>query len=191
MLLGYARAGSRNHALESQIEALIDTGISPERIYTDTVDRISTLQRRPGFTALLDYARPGDIAVVVGIDRLGRSTTEVMATTRDLGHRQIGLRSLREGIDTDDPAGAMIVGVLASLAELAEGDSRKRRHGSHRSSTESSTSPVGRPRVLDDDQVAFALRRRAEGRPVPTIAEELGVSRATLYRTLAERRSVR
>jgi DNA invertase Pin-like site-specific DNA recombinase len=50
---------------------------------------------------------------------------------------------------------------------------------------------LGRPRVLTDDQVELAKRMRANGDPVPTIAATLGVSRATLYRTLAEKRTTR
>ncbi|MED5801939.1 recombinase family protein [Gordonia sp. Z-3] len=187
MLLGYARAGARAHTLESQIDALTDAGVEPARIYTDVLVTIARMRQRPGFAALLDYARPGDTTVVVGIDRLGRTATEVAATARDLTQRQIGLRSLREGLDTDDPAGAMIVAVLASLAELDEGLGTERpAFGAtqrHRGSS------VGRPRALGDDQIAIAERMRAEGQPVPAIAAALGVSRATLYRTLAERRS--
>ncbi|WP_124711160.1 recombinase family protein [Gordonia insulae] len=184
MLLGYARAGTDTHPLESQIDALTEIGIEPTRIYSDGIVAVSTGQRRPGWTALLDYARPGDTAVVIGVDRLGRTTREVLASARDLADRQIGLRSLREGLDTDDLAGAMIVGVLASLAEL-DGEPARLRPGA------ASGSSVGRPRALDDDQVAVAERLRADGQPVPTIAATLGVSRATLYRTLAERRSIR
>lgn len=47
--------------------------------------------------------------------------------------------------------------------------------------------PIGRPKALTADQVALAERMRASGEPVPVIAETLGVSRATLYRTLAEK----
>ena len=54
---------------------------------------------RPGLAALLDYARPGDAIVVVGIDRLGRNAAEVMTTIRELRDREIVLRSLREGIE--------------------------------------------------------------------------------------------
>lgn len=188
MLLGYARAGTGAHTLESQIDALTDAGVVPARIYSDAFAAITRMPLRPGFTALLDYARPGDITVVVGIDRLGRTAPEVMATARDLADRQIGLRSLREGLDTDDPAGAMIVGVLASLAELDEelGPARRVTDASRRTRAAS----VGRPRALGDEQIAIAERMRADGEPVPAIAAALGVSRATLYRALAERRSV-
>jgi hypothetical protein len=65
--------------------------------------------------ALLDCTRPGYAIVVVGIDRLRRSAAEVMTTIRELGGRGIVLRSLREGIDTTNPSGRMIAGVLATL----------------------------------------------------------------------------
>lgn len=187
MLLGYASTSGGTRTLESQIDALTAAGIDPARIYSD--GDVATVQRRPGWTALLDYARPGDTVVVLGIDRLGRTTPEVLATARDVSERHIELRSLREGIDTADSAGAMIVGVLASLAELAAECGKPGRTGTAASRPDN-TSSVGRPRALDDGQVAVAERMRTEGRSVPTIAAVLGVSRATLYRTLAERRSV-
>jgi DNA invertase Pin-like site-specific DNA recombinase len=64
------------------------------------------MRQRPGFAALLDYARQGDAIVVVGIDRLGRNAAEVMTTIRELGEHNIVLRSLREGIDTSNATGA-------------------------------------------------------------------------------------
>ncbi|WP_161897575.1 recombinase family protein [Gordonia spumicola] len=178
MLLGYARTSTGGASLESQIDALTGAGVDPARIYTDGAGA----HGRPGWFALLDYARAGDTAVVVGIDRLGRTVTEVLTGARALTDRSIGLRSLREGVDTSDPAGSMVVGVLASLSVLDE-QSPARRHAA--------TASVGRPRALDDRQIASAQRMRANGQSVQAIAESLGVSRATLYRTLAERRSVR
>jgi transposase-like protein len=92
--------------------------LEPERVYRDKLSGTSTREQRPGLAALLDYARPGDAIVVVGIDRLGRNAAEVMTTIRELRDREIVLRSLREGIDTSNATGRMVAGVLASLAEL-------------------------------------------------------------------------
>src|ERR1700739_2220970 len=72
----------------------------PKRVYSDKLSGSSTREERHGLAALLDYARPGDALVVIGIDRLGRNAAEVMATIRELRDRDIVLRSLREGIDT-------------------------------------------------------------------------------------------
>lgn len=188
MLLGYARESAGTRTLDTQIDALTGVGIAAHRVYTDH-PASGPGDTRPGLIALLDYARSGDTVVVVGIDRLGRTTTEVLGTTRVLSERALGLRSLREGIDTDDPTGAMVVGVLASLARLDDERVRMRRTTSSAGHRRGSSS--GRPRALSADQVELAERMRANGDAVPEIAEALGVSRATLYRALAEKQSAR
>ena len=110
----------------------------------------------------------------------------MMTTIRDLGERKIVLRSLREGIDTLNATGRMIAGVLASLAEL-ELELQRERRSAAKAARKSRGLPIGRPRDLAPDQIELAERMRASGEPVPVIAEALGVSRATLYRTLAEK----
>jgi DNA invertase Pin-like site-specific DNA recombinase len=97
--LGYARVSTGHQSLDQQLDALAAAGVDPVRIYTDKLSGISTREQRPGLAGLMDYARPGDAIVVVGIDRLGRNAAEVMTTIRELAQRNIVLRSLREGID--------------------------------------------------------------------------------------------
>jgi DNA invertase Pin-like site-specific DNA recombinase len=135
--------------------------------------------------ALLDYARPGDAIVVVGIDRLGRNAAEVMMTIRDLAEHNIVLRSLREGIDTSNATGRMVAGVLASLAELELELGRERRTAA-REARRARGQHIGRPKALDEKKAALAVRMHASGESASTIANTLGVSRATVYRVLAE-----
>lgn len=125
--LGYARVSTDHQSLDQQLDALTAAGVDPNRVYSDKLSGASTREPRTGLAALLDYARPRDAIVVVGIDRLGRNAAEVMTTIRDLGERGIVLRSLREGIDTTNATGRMIAGVLASLAELELELGRERR----------------------------------------------------------------
>ena len=132
----------------------------------------------------MDYARPGDAIVVVGIDRLGRNAAEVMTTIRELAQRNIVLRSLREGIDTSNATGRMIAGVLASLAELELELGRERRTAA-REARRARGQHIGRPKVLDEKKSALAQRMHANGESASTIAAALGVSRATVYRVLA------
>jgi len=183
-LLGYARVSTGHQSLDAQTDALTSAGVDPARVYADKLTGTSAREQRPGLAGLLDYARPGDAIVVAGIDRLGRNAAEVMLTIRDLGERRIVLRSLREGIDTSNATRRMVAGVLASLAELELELGRERRAAS-RASRKARDLPIGRPKKLDAKQIALAERMRASGEPVPVIAETLGVSRATLYRTLA------
>lgn len=184
-LLGYARVSTGHQSLDAQTDALTAAGVDPGRVYSDRLTGISTKDQRPGLAAVLDYARPGDTIVVVGIDRLGRNAVEVMMTIRDLSERGIALRSLREGIDTSNATGRMIAGVLASLAEL-ELELQRERRAASRAARKARDMPIGRPKALDADKAALARRMRDSGEPVPTIAAAVGVSRATLYRYLAE-----
>jgi DNA invertase Pin-like site-specific DNA recombinase len=186
-LRGYTRVSTGHQSLDGQNDALIAAGVDPKRIYSDKLTGTSTKEERPGLSLLLDHAaREGDTIVVVGIDRLGRSAAEVMLTIRELAERGIVLRSLREGIDTSNATGRMVAGVLASLAEL-ELELQRERRSAAKAARKARGLPIGRPKALDVDKIALAERMRAAGEPVPVIAENLGVSRATLYRTLAER----
>ena len=110
--IGYARVSTGHQSLDQQLDALTAAGVEPNRVYSDKLSGASTREQRTGLAALLDYARPGDAIVVVGIDRLGRNAAEVMTTIRGPGERGIVRRSLREGIDTTNATGRMIAGVL-------------------------------------------------------------------------------
>jgi DNA invertase Pin-like site-specific DNA recombinase len=110
---------------------------------------------------------------------------EVMATIRELRDRDIVLRSLREGIDSSTAAGRMVAGLLASLAELELELGRERRAAA-REARRARGQAIGRPRALDQSKAALARRMHASGEPVSTIAATLSVSRATVYRVLAE-----
>jgi len=183
--LGYARVSTGHQSLDQQLDALVTAGVEPNRVYTDKLSGTSTREQRPGLAALLDYARPGDAIVVVGIDRLGRNAAEVMTTIRELGERNIVLRSLREGVDTSNATGRMVAGVLASLAELELELGRERRLAA-REARRARGQHIGRPRALDAKNAALAERMHASGESASTIATTLGVSRATVYRVLAD-----
>jgi len=183
--LGYARVSTDHQSLNQQFDALAKAGVRSNHIYSDKLSGTSTREERPGLDKLLADALPGDIITVVGIDRLGRNAAEVMTTIRDLGQREIVLRSLREGIDTGTAAGRMVAGVLASLAELELELGRERRSAA-RDARRARGQHVGRPKALDKSKADLARRMHAAGEPVKTIAETLRVSQATIYRLVAE-----
>lgn len=188
--LGYARVSTDHQSLNQQLDALTAAGVGLQRVYRDELSGSGSRSARPGLAALLDYARPGDAVVVVGIDRLGRNAAEVMMTIRELGERDIVLRSLREGIDTSNATGRMVAGVLASLAELELELGRERRSAA-REARRARGQSIGRPKALDPSQANLARRMHASGEPVSVIGPTLGVSRATVYRVLAEDESDR
>jgi DNA invertase Pin-like site-specific DNA recombinase len=187
--LGYARVSTGHQSLDQQLDALTAAGVDANRVYSDKLSGTSTREQRAGLAALLDYARPGDAVVVVGIDRLGRNAAEVMTTIRELRDCDIVLKSLREGIDTSNATGRMVAGVLASLAELELELGQERRAAAHEARRARGQS-IGRPKALDKSRAELAQRMHASGESASTIAAALGVSRATVYRVLAEHNEV-
>ena len=108
-----------------------------------------------------------------------------MTTIRELGERNIVLRSLREGIDTSNATGRMVAGVPASLAELEIGLGRERRTAA-REARRARGQSIGRRRALDKSKAALAQKMHASGEPASTVAATLGVSHAAVYRVRAE-----
>ena len=169
----------RSRAHDAQRDALQALGVS--RIFADKMPGVR--DDRMGYRALLDYVRPGDTIVVTALDRLGRSLTSIVNTVSDLGKRGIYVRTLRESIDTSTSVGRMLAGLFASLAEYERELIAERARVARQAAAARGKLP-GRPRKLPADKVALALRMRAAGKSAPTIAQALGVSRATLYRAL-------
>jgi hypothetical protein len=113
LLLGYARVSKADQRLNRQVEALRQAGCN--RVFED--HGISGMKvSRPGLDELLTFARPGDAIVILDLDRLGRSTRHLLALIDDLRDRGIGLKILNLGVDTNTPAGQLVLTVMASIA---------------------------------------------------------------------------
>lgn len=126
VILGYAAAGPHCGDLDEQLADLAAAGVDLRRIFTDKT-AASADKVRAGLLALLSYARSGDVVVVAGLERLGRSVAEVAQTVADLSTRGITLRCLRNGLDTATSTGRVVAGILCELATLdAVSDSEAR-----------------------------------------------------------------
>lgn len=181
--LGYVRVSTSRQKLDAQVDALTAAGVPRERIWSDKMSGART--DRPGLAALLDYARPGDVVVVVALDRLGRSLSGIVRTIEDLTERGILLRSLREGVDFSTNMGKMVAGIFASLASY-ERELIIERSQVAREAARARGAQVGRPRVISDDQLRAVRAMRAAGEPMRAICSTLNLKRATIYKALAE-----
>lgn len=175
--IGYVRVSTTDQHLDAQYDALTAAGVT--RFYEDRMS--GAVDDRPGLTALLAWARPGDVITVVALDRLGRSLSSIIRTIDELQERGIAVRSLRESVDFSTPVGRMIAGVFASLAEY-ERRLMHERVAAAREAAKARGRLTGRPRALTNEQVLVARQMREAEVPVPTIAITLGVSKATVYR---------
>ena len=180
--IGYMRVSTVTQTLDQQRAALEVSGVSGT--FSDTMS--GARDDRPGLAELMAYVREGDTVVVWKLDRLGRNTLHILETVKALTDRGVSLVSVTDGIDSSTAAGRMMIGVLGSLAEY-ERELVKERTALKRASSRANGTKFGRPRKVDDtEHIATAKRMKADGHSGKDIAKYLGVSRATLYRYLAE-----
>ncbi len=180
MLIGYARVSTDDQDLALQRQAL--KGVGCQRIYEE---KISGAKRsRPELDRLLDQLRAGDVVVVSRLDRLARSTRDLLEIAEQLKEAEAGLRSLHEPwADTTSPSGRMVLTVFAGIAEFERALIHERT-GAGRVAAKARGVRFGRPAKLSADQINLAQRLISEGRPVPEVAKILKVHRSTIYRAL-------
>jgi len=121
MDLGYARVSTAKQDLDRQVDALRAAEIAPERIYLDRKSGATT--DRPGLSAVLAYARDGDVIVVHTLDPLGRTVRDTLNLIHDLAERGVGVRKLADPIRVDsanptDPMAQLAVVLLALFGQM-------------------------------------------------------------------------
>lgn len=177
-LIGYARVSTQAQDLALQLDALEDVGC--DRVFTEKVSGVKA--DRPELEAALAYLREGDTLVVWKLDRLGRSVQHLVNTVVDLEQRGVGFRSLTQGIDTTTPAGRLVFNIFAALAEF-ERDLITERTMAGLAAARARGRTGGRKTVMTDAKLRVAREMQGD-HTIATIAETIGVSRATLYRHL-------
>lgn len=183
-LVGYKRVSTNAQDAQLQADALRDAGCS--RIFEDKASGKNA--DRDGLVAALDYMREGDTLCVWKLDRLGRSTKDVLTIAEDLHARGVSLRILTgtlAGSYSPKGEGKFFFTMMVAFAEL-ERDMIVERTRAGLDAAKAQGRTGGRPAVMDADKLAAAKARRAKGESVTAVAKALGVSRATLYRALAD-----
>ena len=180
MQIGYARVSTDAQDLTTQRELLAAAGC--QRIFAEKIT--GTRADRPELARMIDHLRAGDVVTVTSLDRLARSTRDLLDIAERLQAIGAGLRSLSEPwADTTSPAGKMVLTVFAGIAEFERSliveRTRRGREAARRRGVQ-----FGRRPALTPAQVAHARELLAEGRTVPEVAALLGVHRATVYRAL-------
>ena len=178
---GYVRVSTSKQSTDQQIDALVAAGVPADSIYGDVLS--GAKWDRPGLAELKRTLRAGDVLVVVALDRLGRSLSEMVKLLEWLVETGVELRSLREGIDLATPTGRMLAGIFASLAEYERALIHERAEAA-RDAARARGKHTGRPKALTDSQLADARAFLAAGQSRTAIAKKLGVGRATIYRAL-------
>lgn len=185
MIYGYARVSTLDQKLDNQIELLKSAGCTS--IYKEKKSGADAA--RPELKKLLAAIEQGDTIVITRLDRLARSTIDLLKIMKDLEERGVYLKSLADAwIDTTTAAGKLIVTVFAGLAEFeralikertAEGLARAKERGV----------VLGRRRKMTSIQIREAVAMRSVGRSYEEIGEIFGISRQTVAREIQRRRT--
>ena len=175
---GYARVSSDGQTLDAQIAQLKAAGA--EKVFREKIS--GARADRPELSRLLRKLAPGDRVLVTRLDRLARSTRDLLNTLAAIGDRKAGFRSLNDAwADTTTPHGRLMLTVLGGLAEF-ERELIRARTGEGRERAKARGVRLGRKPKLNQHQQQEALARRDAGEPVTEIARSYDVHHATISR---------
>ena len=194
MLIGYMRVSKSDgsQTTDLQRDALIAAGVNPAHLYEDQAS--GRHDARLGLAAMLKALRPGDTLVVWKLDRLGRDLRHLINTVYDLTQRGIGFKVLTghgASIDTTTPAGKLIFGIFAALAEF-ERDLITERTRAGLASARARGRKGGAPFKMTAAKLRLAMAAMSQPETkVGDLCRELGITRQTLYRHVGPDGSVR
>ena len=184
MLIGYARTSSLEQiaGFEAQLEQLEAYGC--ERIYKEQVSSVASRQQ---LDTAIDHLRAGDKLVVCKLDRLARNVTHMGKLLEEIEAKGAGLVILSLGserVDTTTATGKLILNMMVSVAQFElemmlerqkEGIAKAKGQGKYKG-----RKPTAR------EQADKVLALKAAGVPRQNIQDQLGISRASYYRIVAE-----
>lgn len=180
MLVGYARVSTRDQNPALQLDALRAAGC--DRVFEETGS--GARADRPQLRAALDFMRAGDALVVWRLDRLARSTKQLIDTVENLKARDIAFRCLTQDLDTTTPGGRLVFTLFSALAEF-ERDVIRERTRAGLDAARARGRVGGRPPALSDRDLAAARALlRDPALTVDEVAAHLNVAVSTLYRHL-------
>jgi DNA invertase Pin-like site-specific DNA recombinase len=177
-IVGYARVSTQDQHLTGQLEALKAAGA--EAVYREKIS--GARADRPQLAKLMASLREGDVVLVTKLDRLGRSTRELLDLIERIGSAGAAFRSLGDPLfDTTSSQGRLLSTLLAAIAEF-ERDLIRERTGDGRKRAMAAGLKFGRPPKLSDYQRQEALKRRANGETLAAIAKSYGVNISMISR---------
>jgi DNA invertase Pin-like site-specific DNA recombinase len=180
--IGYARVSTDGQTLQAQTEALHSAGCA--RIYAEKIS--GAYSDRPQLAKAIAALGEGDTLVVCKLDRLARSTRDLLNTLATISERGASFKSLSDSwADTTTPHGRLMVTVLGGLAEF-ERHLILSRTADGRARAQADGVRFGRKPSLTAFQRAEALRRRAAGETLTEIARSFNVSHMTIARLGSE-----
>jgi DNA invertase Pin-like site-specific DNA recombinase len=180
-IFGYARVSTDGQTVAAQVASLENAGA--RKVFYETASGAKT--NRAALAKALRTVQAGDVLLVTRLDRLARSTRDLLNTLHTLGERDVGFKSLVDTwADTTTPHGRLMLTVLGGLAEF-ERELIRARTGEGRERAKRRGVKFGRPSKLTPHQRSEALARLAAGETQADIARSYAVDPTTIGRLQA------
>ena len=180
-MFGYARVSTNGQDLAGQDAELRSAGCA--KVFKEKVSGAKT--DRPELAKAIRQLEPGDVLVVTRLDRLARSTRDLLNVLDEIAKRGAGFRSLKDSwADTTSAHGRLMLTILGGLAEF-ERELIRARTGEGRKRAKARGVRFGRPRKLTPHQREEALRRLHAGETMADVARNYAVDGSTISRLAA------
>jgi len=178
MKYGYARVSTDGQSVDAQVRQLTKAGC--KQVFREVASGAKT--DRAQLRRLLDQLEADDVLMVTRLDRLARSTRDLLYTIAAITAKRAGFRSLGDTwADTTTSHGRLMLTVLGGLAEF-ERDLIRARTGEGRERAKARGVKMGHKPKLTPHQRTEALKRRDEGEPIREIARTYNVHNSTISR---------
>ena len=184
IVYGYARVSTTGQCLDRQLDAIIQVGVDKDLIYCEKMSGTKSI--RPKLKALLGVLESGDTVYIESLNRLGRSSADLISLMQTFANMGVTLISLKEQLDFSSAAGKMMAQFLAILAEF-ERNCIVERVNEGLAAARARGRIGGRPatpeKTLDKALKMYDMHNLT----VSEICRACGISRPTLYKALRER----
>lgn len=184
VIYGYARVSTEEQCLDRQIDALKAAGVKEENIFKEKMS--GTKSSRPRLNALLEVVQEGDTVIVEALNRLGRSSSDLLVLMKAFNDKGVVLKSLKENLNFSTPTGVMMSQLFAILAEFERSVIVERvREGvaAARARGRMGGRPSTPQKTIDKALQMYDLHNLT----VSEICRACGISRPTLYKALRQR----
>lgn len=191
--VGYVRVSSSDQNTDRQLD-----GIALDRIFTDKMT--GSIKDRPQLQAMLDYVRYGDTVVVHSLDRLARSLEDLISIINQLNQKGVSFKSIKDNLTFDginnSPMDKFFLHILGAVSELERALIRERQKEGIAKAKQRGVYKGRKPSLTSEKQVVVEKLLAEKEKDLESykaisyqsIADEVGVSLATLNRYLAQRR---
>ena len=182
-LVGYARVSTIDQNPDRQIEKL--ESLNVEKLFVDKASGKNT--SRPGFQAMMNYVREGDVLVICSMDRLARNLFDLLSITKELQEKGVTVRFLKENIDLS-PTGEtsaiskLLLSMMGAVAEFERSLIKERQREGIALAKAKGIYRGRKP--IDQTKIQEAQKLITQGVPRAKVARDLKIGRTSLYRYL-------